>query len=90
MSTIFPQYPLGFTQIYLDLFAADKGLVGIASYLCFESKTSNRSLRRANMLAAMGTFVSRSASSSHVTACLNRAIFSIVKKDRFLVANLHL
>jgi hypothetical protein len=55
MSTVFRHCPQGFTQIHLDLFAADKGLVGVASYLCIESKTSNRSLRHANMLSAMAT-----------------------------------
>jgi hypothetical protein len=44
MSTVFRRYPLGFTQIYLDLFRADKRLGEGASYLCLESKTSDRSL----------------------------------------------
>ena len=50
MSTVFPCYPLGFTQIHLDLFAGDKRLDEVASYFCLESKTFQQINRYASML----------------------------------------
>ena len=38
MSNDFRHYPLGFTQIYLDLFPSDKRLDEVVSYLCLERK----------------------------------------------------